>query len=411
MKLTSTFALGFALALGGVTVAAAPAFAAQEEAAPERKFNFSDAARPALAELQTAAQGTDAAAFQAALAKAQAAAKTTDDRYVIAQFQLNQAIKTNDEAGKLAAIEAMIQSGGATEAELPTLYSNLGAITFNAGNYAKAAEAFKKLVELQPNNADAKSNLAAALAQQGNPAEAAALVQQRIAAAKAANQEVPEGLYKQALALAYEARSPQSLELSRDLIAAYPTAENWRDGLMIFRDLKNPTGDANLDLMRLMRATKSLNGERDYYELAEAVNSKGLPGEAKAVLDAGIAAKAVNPTKPAFKELLASASSKVEQDRASLAGQEAKAKASSDGKLALNTGDAYYGYGEYAKAAALYRVALEKGSVDANLVNTRLGMALALAGQKAEAEAALKAVTGPRADIAGYWLIWLNQQA
>lgn len=411
MKLTSTFALGFALALGGVTVAAAPAFAAQEEAAPERKFNFSDAARPALAELQTAAQGTDAAAFQAALAKAQAAAKTTDDRYVIAQFQLNQAIKTNDEAGKLAAIEAMIQSGGATEAELPSLYSNLGAITFNAGNYAKAAEAFKKLVELQPNNADAKSNLAAALAQQGNPAEAAALVQQRIAAAKAANQEVPEGLYKQALALAYEARSPQSLELSRDLIAAYPTAENWRDGLMIFRDLKNPTGDANLDLMRLMRATKSLNGERDYYELAEAVNSKGLPGEAKAVLEAGIAAKAINPTKPAFKELLDSASSKVEQDRASLGGLEAKAKASSDGKLALNTGDAYYGYGEYAKAAALYRTALEKGSVDANLVNTRLGMALALAGQKAEAEAALKAVSGPRADIAGYWLIWLNQQA
>src|SRR3546814_4076514 len=93
---------------------------------------------------------------------------------------------------------------------------------------------------------------------------------------------------------------------------------------MIFRDLRNPTGDANLDLMRLMRATKSLNGERDYYELAEAANSKGLPGEAKAVLEAGIAAKAVNATKPAFKELLASASSKVEQDRASLSGLEAK---------------------------------------------------------------------------------------
>src|SRR3546814_637817 len=260
----------------------------------------------------------------------------------------------------------MIASGGATAAELPTLYSNLGAITFNAGDYAKAAAAFKKLIELQPDNADAKSNLAAALAQQGNPAEAAALVQQRIAAAEAAGQAVPEGLYKQALALAYEARSPQSLELSRELVEAYPTAENWRDALMIFRDLRNPTGDANLDLMRLMRATKSLNGERDYYELAEAANSKGLPGEAKAVLEAGIAAKAVNATKPAFKELLASASSKVEQDRASLSGLEAKAKAASDGKLALNTGDAYYGSGEYAKAAALLRFALEQGSVGAN---------------------------------------------
>ena len=65
----------------------------------------------------------------------------------------------------------------------------------------------------------------------------------------------------------------------------------------------------------------------------------------------------------------------------------------------------------FLKAAALYRAALQKGSIDANLANTRLGMALALAGQKAEAEAAFKAVTGPRADIAGYWLVWLGQSA
>src|SRR3546814_13210205 len=106
---------------------------------------------------------------------------------------------------------------------------------------------------------------------------------------------------------------------------------------MIFRDLRNPTGDANLDLMRLMRATKSLNGERDYYELAEAANSKGLPGEAKAVLEAGIAAKAVSATKPAFKELLASASSKVAQDRASLSRREPKAKPASAGTPAPPT--------------------------------------------------------------------------
>ncbi|PWG01241.1 tetratricopeptide repeat protein [Sphingosinicella humi] len=410
MKFTSTLALGIALALGGVSIAAAPAQAAQEEA-KERKFNFSEKARPSLAELQKAAQAGDQAAFQTALAAAQAAAQNNDDRYVIAQFQLNNAIQTNNEDGKLAAIEAMIQSGGATQAELPTLYSNLGAIAYNKGDYAKAAQAFKQLLQLQPDNKDAMTNLAAALSQQGNPAEAAALVEQRLQAAEAAGETPPEGLYKQALALAYEAKSPKAIELTRELIAAYPTAQNWRDGLMIFREMRNPTGDANLDLMRLMRAANALNGERDYYELAEAANTKGLPGEAKAVIDAGVAAKAINATQPAFKDLLASASSKVEQDRASLPGLEKKAMASADGKLALATGDAYYGYGDYAKAAALYRAALEKGSIDANIANTRLGMALGLAGQKAEAEAAFKAVTGPRADLAGYWLLWLGQKA
>ena len=77
---------------------------------------------------------------------------------------------------------------------------------------------------------------------------------------------------------------------------------------------------------------------------------------------------------------------------------------------ALSAGDAFLSYGEYDKAAALYRAAIQKGSVDANVANTRLGMALGLAGQKAEAETALRAVTGARADLASLWLLWLAQR-
>lgn len=411
MKSISTFALGVALALGGAAVAVPTAAIAQEEQAPERKFEFSKEARPALGELQKAVESGDAAAFQTALAAAQAAAQNSDDRYVIAQFQLRQAIKTNDDAQKLAAIQALVQSGGATQAELPALYQNLGALQYNAGNYTEAAAAFKKVVELRPGDKDAMNNLAAALAQQDDPSAAVGVLQQQIEAAKAAGQTVPEELYTQALGLAYEAGLPSSVALSRELVAAYPTQENWRNALAIYREMKNPTGDANLDLMRLMRAAGALAGERNYFELAEAANQKGLPGEAKAVLEEGIAAKAIDGNKPVFKELLSSASAKVAEDRASLPALEKKAMASSSGTLALATGDAYYGYGDYAEAAALYRAALEKGSVDANAANTRLGMALALAGQRAEAEAAFKAVTGPRAEIAAYWLLWLDQQA
>jgi hypothetical protein len=54
---------------------------------------------------------------------------------------------------------------------------------------------------------------------------------------------------------------------------------------------------------------------------------------------------------------------------------------------------------------------LQKGSVDANVVNTRLGIALAMAGHKAEAETAFKAVGGARAEVANFWLIWLGQRA
>ena len=46
-----------------------------------------------------------------------------------------------------------------------------------------------------------------------------------------------------------------------------------------------------------------------------------------------------------------------------------------------------------------------------HVVNTRLGIALALGGHKAEAEAAFKQVSGPRTDLAGFWLLWLSQRA
>ena len=46
-------------------------------------------------------------------------------------------------------------------------------------------------------------------------------------------------------------------------------------------------------------------------------------------------------------------------------------------------------------------------AADANLANTRLGASLALAGQRAEAETAFRAVTGPRAELAQFWLLWL----
>jgi hypothetical protein len=49
--------------------------------------------------------------------------------------------------------------------------------------------------------------------------------------------------------------------------------------------------------------------------------------------------------------------------------------------------------------------------VDANAVNTRLGMALALAGQKAEAETAFRAISGPRSELANLLLVWLSQRA
>ena len=66
--------------------------------------------------------------------------------------------------------------------------------------------------------------------------------------------------------------------------------------------------------------------------------------------------------------------------------------------------------GAYASAVAAYKLAMAKPDGDAALANLHIGMALARSGDKTGATAALSAVTGPRSEIAKYWLTYVNQK-
>jgi tetratricopeptide (TPR) repeat protein len=202
----------------------------------------------------------------------------------------------------------------------------------------------------------------------------------------------------------------EALRLSRSLVAAYPNAINWRDAVLTYREVARPDQEAAIDGWRLMRSARALAGERDYLQFAQSLNSAGLPSESKAVLDEGVAAKMVDPGKATFKELIQTSAKRATADRASLAKRQNAAMTASTGADALKAGDSLLAQGDAAKAAALYRTAIEKGSVDTNIVNLRLGIALARTGQQAEAEAAFRSVTGPRAELANLWLVWLAQR-
>ncbi len=415
MKSLSTLAL--TLSLTGALMATAAEAKKKEEAAPAvapgaRVFNFSKAARPLLATLQKAVIAKDAAGYAAALAPAQAAATTPDDKYTVAQLQLKYALDTQNTAGQMAAIDALIQSGGALPTELPALYSNLAAMAINAKDNAKASYAYERLLELNPNDPTAIVNLSEIRNRQGRKAEGVQLLDRAIAAKQASGQVVDENWYKRAVGLSTDAKlTPQALKSTRDWIGAYPTQQNWRDGLSNYRYLTQLDTPAELDRLRLMRAAGALQGERSYLEYAEVAFAAGLPGESQAVLQEGIRARIVDANKPAYKDLLQRSNVSAAKDKPTLGASEAKASASATGKLSQNLADAYLSYGDYAKAATLYRAAMTKGGVDANLVNTRLGIALAMSGDKAGASTAFSAVTGPRQDLARFWTLWVSKRA
>lgn len=409
MKLITTTALVLVAALSAAPAIAQKNAAQQQpaQAAPP-KVTPSKGALKAIIDLQDTVNKNDYANVPAKVAAANAVASTKEDKYLIGQLQLKAAVTAKDSAGETAAIDEIANSGFLDPSKSTELYLSLGSTLYNNKQYPQAAAAFQKAATLDPRNTEATSLLGEALFAQGQKAQAAAAFQRAIQASVAAGQKPDEKLLKRAVGIAYDSNSPAAVDLSRQWVAAYPGPESWRNSIAIYRNLNHPDIEGTLDLLRLMQATGSMSQSEDYTLFARAAAEQNNFNEAQAVLDAGIAAKAVNPADPNVKDLVAGLKAKPKATAADLA---AATKSAVNGMALLRIGDRYYGMGNYAKAVELYRMAMSKPGVDAAVANLHIGMALARAGDKAGATTALSAVTGPRADIAKYWLTYVNQHA
>ena len=409
MGSASRIAVALVLALGAASLpAAGPAFA---QAAP----SLSKEERAALAAAEAAINARNYPVATSAIAAAQSAARGRDARYYVARLQLRLARETANLALEAQAIDALLSGGMLPQSEVglfQTAQAQLALRNATTREQRERVEAMlTRALEAAP-SADTALTLAQLKMERRKDAEAVALLDRAIDIAQSGGQQVPEAWFRRALTLASMLKlGPQVLELNREWIAAYQTPHNWRDAILLYRDFAVPDAAAMLDSTRLRRLAKGLAGERDYLEAAEAFAAAGLPAEAKSLFDEAVAQKMVDPTKASFKAAIAASTKAAAAARAKLPAQRTAALAAATGAPALEAGDQQLSFADYAAAAELYRAALQKGGIDPGVANTRLGIALALAGQRAEAEAAFRAVTGPRAELAGLWLAWLAGRA
>ncbi|HYJ53435.1 MAG TPA: hypothetical protein VEW04_09715 [Allosphingosinicella sp.] len=394
-------------------------------AQPPRTINVSREEETAINALATAAALPNRPAQDAALAAARAASRSAEGRYAVARYQLDIARARSDAQMYNQAVDALVESGLAPPDEMASLLFNQASRAYGAGDMVRTERLLARSVEIAPNNVEALTDYGQFKSRINNRATAAAdrqlavqLFSRAIEANRAAGRASSESLHRRALAVAFDGTrpplslaqlGPQAVALARALVAAYPSQVNWRDALLVYRDVA-AVGDAELrlDIGRLMRASGALAGERDYLEAAQALTTAS-PGEAKTVLDDGASRQMLDATKPAVAQAIAAANRQATATRATLPRLRTQAAAGTAAQ-ARAAGDAHFAAGQYAEAAQLYGLALQKGGEDPNLVNSRLGASLALAGRRPEAEAALHAVTGPRADLAGFWLAWLARR-
>jgi tetratricopeptide (TPR) repeat protein len=394
--------------LGLALLCTAPAVAQKAPAPPAPKI--SKEARPALAAAQEALKKKDYATVTAKLAEADGLAKSNDDRFMIGSLRLDLGKALNDVTVQGAGIEGVLASGFLPAANLPAFNTAAGQIAFNNKDMAKADKYLSDAIATGATDPNVYALLMEARIASNKPAEAIAVLEKAIAA-KPGGVPVPDAWYARAIGIGYQAKlAPEVERISRARIAAYPSPVHWRDALISYRELNKVDTQYAIDLMRLLRAAKGLKGQGDYLSYVEDIYIK-LPGEASAVLAEGVASgDIVMATNMTAREFSDSVKGKIVRDKASLAAGAAQAKGpSGTGPVALAMADAYFGYADYAPAIELYRVALTKGGADPNIVNTRLGAALALSGQGDAAKPVFAAVTGPRASLAQYWLVWIDQ--
>lgn len=401
-------------ASAGAAIEPAAAQRQQKGAASAPKFKFSKEVQPLLAETQKAQQANDHATAIRLLAQADAIpTKNADDSYMIGMLRVNSGLGTQDNALIEAGIEQALASGRVAPEDQGKFIRNLGSLALQRGDTAKAAQQFDRYLAMNPDDADVMAETAELHRRANDNRRAVATLQQAIATKeRVSGAKADESWYRRALAIAYDGNLPAEITATSEaLVKAYPSPTNWRDVLVIFRETAKLDDQTNLDTLRLARAARALTGERDFFEYAETAVMRGLPGEGKIIIDEGVAAGALQLSKPVVREINAAATSRAAEDKAGLGAAEKEARAAKTGRAALGTGDAFLGYSQYDKAVEMYRLALEKGGVDADMVNTRIGIALARKGDKAGAEAAFAAVKGaPRSQLARYWQIWSSQR-
>jgi tetratricopeptide (TPR) repeat protein len=415
-----------ALMLAAIGLNAAPALThsayAQDKNAQAAAQPKPDTVRPELFKLLDSAQikplmdAKNYTEVQNRIAQADAFPdKTPYETYVLNRLKLSHATATGNEQASIAALEAIIASGKLPEADKPQFTQALAGMYYNAKNYPKAIEWFKRFQAENPNSDAATAPLIRSYYLSNDFANATKLLRPQLEAAeksgKAPSNEDLRLYASAANRLKDDAAYLYGLE---QLITYYPNDDYWMD--TINRGIVRKPGfqEANItDVLRLeFAAVKAMTPEM-YTELAELALKDGFPTEAKKVVDAGYAAGALGTGGSAaqHRQLRDRATKGAADDAKNIANGEASAAKSKNGAGLVNLGWAYVTMDQFDKGIGFIEQGIAKGGLKSpDEAKVRLGMAYLRAGQKDKAISTFQSVKagGGLSDIAKYGIVLAN---
>jgi tetratricopeptide (TPR) repeat protein len=415
-----------ALMLAAIGLNAAPALmhsaTAQDKNAPAAAQPKPDTVRPELFKLLDPAQikplmdAKNYTEVQNRVVQAEAFPdKTPYETYVLNRMKLSLATSKGDDQGSIAALEAILASGKLPDADKSQFTQALAGMYYNAKNYPKAIEVFKRFQAENPNSDAATAPLVRSYYLSGDFANAMKLLRPQLEASeKAGKAPSSEDLRLYASAAVKVKDDAAYLYGLEHLIAYYPNDDYWMDTINRGIVRKPGFNDANItDVLRLEFAAVKVMMPEMYTELAELALKDGFPTEAKKVVDAGFAAGALGTGSSAaqHRQLRDRATKGAADDARNIANGEASAAKSKTGAGLVNLGWAYVTMDQFDKGIGFIEQGIAKGGLKSpDEAKLRLGMAYLRAGQKDKAIATFQTVKAGAglSDIAKYAIVLAN---
>ncbi|MBQ5949367.1 hypothetical protein [Massilia sp. ST3] len=395
------------------TDAPAPAAAPADTVRPEL-FKLLDPA--AIKPLMDAKNYTE---VQNRIAQAEAVQNRTPyEDYVVNRMKISLASATNNNAMLLPALEAVVNANRLKGEEQANFIQAIGNTHYNAKDWAKATEWFKRYQKESSTPEKVRPALARSYYFAGDYAaaknELAPMIADMEKAGKAPSEEDLRLLASASNKIKDDAGYLSGLE---KLVAHYPSDDFWTD--LLNRGVARQKGfDAQTNMVNVYRlefaAVKQMAPE-EYVDLAELSLRDGFPTEAKKVMDAGYAAGVLGKGSNAKSHgaLRDRANKGAADDAKNIASGEASAAKAKTGAGLVNLGWAYATMDQGDKGIGFIQQGIAKGGLkNPEEAKLRLGMAQARAGKTADAVKTFESVKGGggAGDLAKYWIVLLNQK-
>ncbi len=307
----------------------------------------------------------------------------------------------------LATVDERLATGRVSGADLARKLRLKATTHYALRDYRNTIATFDKLRAQGALTADDLTLLATSQMQIRDYGKATTTLEQAIAANSKAGRGAKNGALLEMLNSAYfeTKNDAKRMETLHRLMAVSPKASVFKQIASAYEveSAKDPV--VMIHLYRL-GATKGLLSGDHYAKFAETALDLSSPGEAVAMMEKGMAAGTIKKD-DRNNRLLADAKAQVERVKATLAQQEAEAKAIQTGEPEAKLATAYFTLKNYPKASEAAKRGLDKGKLRRpEDVNMLLGISLANSKKTTEAKNAFKAAAAANGKIRGVADLW-----